>query len=198
MSTTNSELTLILASTSRYRAGLLMRLGIPFATASSGADETPLPAEEGAHTARRLALAKAAAVRPLHPGALIIGSDQVAVCAGVRLDKPGSHGRAVEQLRHASGKTVDFLTAVAVLNSDTGTSQVEVVPTRVRFRNLTDHAIERYLQREPAYDCAGSAKAEGLGISLIESIESNDPTALIGLPLIALVRMLSSEGLHIP
>jgi septum formation protein len=198
MSSTNSGLQLILASTSRYRKDLLSRLGLAFETAAPEVDETPLDSEQPTDTARRLALAKAQAVRTRFPGALIIGSDQVAVCDGVRLDKPLTHEVAVQQLRHVSGRSVIFHSAVALLNASSGRIQWRLVPTKVKFRRLNDAEIERYLRREPAYDCAGSAKAEGLGISLVESIESGDPTALIGLPLIALSSMLREEQLIIP
>jgi len=198
MSSTNSGLQLILASTSRYRKDLLSRLGIAFETAASEVDETPLNTEQPTDTARRLALAKAQAVRARFPGALIIGSDQVAVCNGVRLDKPMMHAVAVQQLRHVSGRSVTFHSAVVLLNARSGRIQSRLVPTTVKFRRLDDAEIERYLRREPAYDCAGSAKAEGLGISLAESIESGDPTALIGLPLIALSSMLREEELFVP
>jgi septum formation protein len=198
MSSTNSGLQLILASTSRYRKDLLSRLGLVFETAAPEVDETPLDSEQPTDTARRLALAKAQAVRTRFPGALIIGSDQVAVCDGVRLDKPLTHEVAVQQLRHVSGRSVIFHSAVALLNASSGRIQWRLVPTTVKFRRLNDAEIERYLRREPAYDCAGSAKAEGLGISLVESIESGDPTALIGLPLIALSSMLREEQLIIP
>jgi len=198
MSSTNSGLQLILASTSRYRKDLLSRLGIAFETAASEVDETPLNTEQPTDTARRLALAKAQAVRARFPGALIIGSDQVAVCNGVRLDKPMMHAVAVQQLRHVSGRSVTFHSAVVLLNARSGRIQSRLVPTTVKFRRLDDAEIERYLRREPAYDCAGSAKAEGLGISLAESIESGDPTALIGLPLIALLSMLREEELFVP
>ena len=198
MSSTNSGLQLILASTSRYRKDLLSRLGLAFETAAPEVDETPLDSEQPTDTARRLALAKAQAVRTRFPGALIIGSDQVAVCDGVRLDKPLTHEVAVQQLRHVSGRSVIFHSAVALLNASSDRIQWRLVPTTVKFRRLNDAEIERYLRREPAYDCAGSAKAEGLGISLVESIESSDPTALIGLPLIALSSMLREEQLIIP
>ncbi|MEK6212272.1 MAG: Maf family nucleotide pyrophosphatase [Pseudomonadota bacterium] len=198
MSSTNSGLQLILASTSRYRKDLLARLGIAFETAASEVDETPLNGEQPTDTARRLALAKAQAVRARFPGALIIGSDQVAVCNGVRLDKPMMHAVAVQQLRHVSGRSVTFHSAVVLLNARSGRIQSRLVPTTVKFRRLDDAEIERYLRREPAYDCAGSAKAEGLGISLAESIESGDPTALIGLPLIALSSMLREETIFVP
>lgn len=195
---TNSDLHVILASTSRYRRELLSRLQIHFDTASPDVDEVALPDEEPVATARRLAMAKAQAVRRRFPNHLIVGSDQVAVCEGIRLDKPMEHANAVRQLRHVSARTVEFHTAVTLLNAATGRVQVDVVPTAVTFRRLDDATIERYLKVEPAYDCAGSAKAEGLGISLIEQIRSTDPTALIGLPLISLTKMLLSEGLIIP
>jgi septum formation protein len=195
---TNSGMHVILASTSRYRRDLLSRLCIPFETASPGVDERPLSGEAPTDTARRLARAKAEAVRQRFPGHLIIGSDQVAVCEGTTLEKPMEHAKAVQQLRHVSARTVMFHTAVVLLNADTGSSQTEIVPTEVRFRRLDDAEIERYLRAEPAYDCAGSAKAEGLGIALIARIQSDDPTALIGLPLIALAGMLRTENLTIP
>lgn len=198
MSSANSGLQLVLASTSRYRKDLLSRLGLAFETAAPEVDETPLDGEHAADTAARLALAKAQAVRARFPAALIIGSDQVAMCESVRLDKPMTHGVAVEQLRQVSGKCVTFHSAVVLLNARSGGIKTQMVPTTVKFRRLDDAEVERYLRREPAYDCAGSAKAEGLGISLIESIDSGDPTALIGLPLIALSAMLRETGLNIP
>jgi septum formation protein len=198
MSSTNSDLTLVLASSSRYRRELLERLKLPFEIASPGIDEVPLFGEDPAATATRLALAKAQAVRARFPRALIVGSDQVASCEGVRLDKPGDHSGAVRQLRHASGKSVSFATAVALLNAATGRIQANLVSTEVRFRRIGDDEIERYLRAEPAYDCAGSARAEGLGISLIEGVLSSDPTALIGLPLITLCGMLRNENIPIP
>lgn len=198
MSSTNSGLQLILASTSHYRKDLLSRLGLAFDTAAPGVDETPLDGEHPADTARRLALAKSQAVRGRFPGALIIGSDQVAVCKGMRLDKPLTHAVAVQQLHHVSGTSVTYHSAVVLLNAQSGRIQSRLVPTTVKFRHLDDEEIERYLRREPAYDCAGSAKAEGLGIALAESIESEDPTALIGLPLIALAHMLRDEQLAVP
>jgi septum formation protein len=198
MSSTNSGLRLILASTSLYRKDLFSRFGLAFDTAAPGVDETPLDGEHPPDTARRLALAKSQAVRARFPDALIIGSDQVAVCNGMRLDKPLTHVVAVQQLRHVSGKSVTYHSAVVLLNALSGRVQSRLVPTTVKFRHLDDVEIERYLRREPAYDCAGSAKAEGLGISLAESIESDDPTALIGLPLIALAHMLREEQLDVP
>jgi septum formation protein len=198
MSPTNSGLTLVLASTSRYRRELLERLKLPFQTVTPGIEETPLSGESPAATAERLALAKARSVRAEFPNSLIIGSDQVAFCEGERLDKPGDHAGALRQLRHSRGKTVSFLTAIALFNSASGRAQTRLVPTEVRFRNISDHEIGRYLRAEPAYDCAGSAKAEGLGIALVEYIHSSDPTALIGLPLIALSEMLRSENWPVP
>jgi septum formation protein len=198
MSSTNSSLTLVLASTSRYRRELLERLKLPFQTVSPEVDETPLSMETPEATAGRLALAKARAAQARFPQSLIIGSDQVAFCEGVRLDKPGSHAGALSQLRHSAGKSVSFVTAIALVNTASGRTQSRVVPTAVKFRKLSDGEIERYLRAEPAFDCAGSAKAEGLGISLVESIQSADPTALIGLPLIALSEMLRNENLSVP
>jgi septum formation protein len=198
MSPTNSSLTLVLASTSRYRRELLERLKLPFQTVSPEADETPLSGEEPEATASRLALAKAQSVHAQFPRSLIIGSDQVAFCQGVRLDKPGDHASALQQLRHSSGKSVRFITAIALLNTVSGRAQTKVVPTEVKFRKLSDSEIARYVKVEPAYDCAGGAKAEGLGIALVESILSSDPTALIGLPLIALSELLRNENLSVP
>lgn len=198
MSPTNSGLTLVLASTSRYRRELLERLKLPFKIVSPDVDETPHSGEAPAITAGRLALAKAQAAHDRFPRSLIIGSDQVAFCDGVRLDKPRDHAGAVRQLRHASGKSVSFITAIALVNTASGRTQTKLIPTDVKFRKISDVEIERYLQAEPAYDCAGSAKAEGLGISLVESIQSSDPTALIGLPLIALSEMLRSENVSVP
>jgi len=143
-------------------------------------------------------LAKARAAQARFPHSLIIGSDQVAFCDGVRLDKPGNQAAARSQLRHSAGKSVSFITAIALVNAASGRTQSRLVSTDVRFRKLSDSEIERYLEVEPAFDCAGSAKAEGLGISLVESIQSSDPTALIGLPLIALSEMLRNENLSVP
>jgi septum formation protein len=198
MSSTNSGLSLVLASTSKYRRELLERLKLPFQTVSPGVDETPLSMEAPEATAGRLALAKAKAAQARFARSLIIGSDQVAFCEGVRLDKPGNHAGALSQLRHSAGKSVTFITAIALVNAASGQTQSRLVSTEVRFRKLSDDEIERYLQAEPAFDCAGSAKAEGLGISLVESIQSSDPTALIGLPLIALCEMLRNENLSVP
>lgn len=189
---------LVLGSTSRYRRELLERLNLPFEVAAPDVDETPLPGEAPRDLALRLALAKARAVAQQHPGAVVIGSDQVADLAGEPLGKPGQHERAVQQLRQMRGQTVVFQTAVAVVCADSGFEQVELVPVEVRFRALNDEEIERYLRAEQPYDCAGSAKSEGLGIALLDAIHSDDPTALIGLPLIRTCRMLRAAGLVLP
>ena len=188
---------LVLASTSRYRKELLARLALEFAVAAPHVDERPLGGEAPAQTAVRLATLKAQAVRAAHRDALIIGCDQVATSGGRALGKPGDHARAAEQLRALSGKSADFHTALALLDAANGRLQTEVVPCRVHFRELDDARIERYLRREQPYDCAGSAKAEGLGIALIARIETEDPTSLIGLPLIALSAMLERAGLPV-
>jgi septum formation protein len=188
---------LVLASTSRYRKELLERLGLPFESADPGVDEHALPAEAPAATASRLAALKARAVAAGHPGAVIIGADQVASCDGVVLDKPGTHAVAARQLSTLSGKTARFDTAVAVLDGRSGEMHLRVVPCVVRFRRLGDVQIENYLRREQPYDCAGSAKSEGLGIALIAGIETEDPTALIGLPLIALTDLLAQAGVPV-
>ena len=189
---------LILASTSRYRQELLSRLQLRFEPVAPNVDETPASGESGPDCAMRLARLKAQTVGRKYPNALIIGSDQVAECDGIRLDKPGSVERAAEQLSWASGKEAIFSTAVTLLNSATDREQIRVVPTKVRYRRISTAEIERYLQQEVAIDCAGSAKAEGLGIALLEAIEGSDPTALIGLPLIALCAMLREENVRIP
>ena len=167
---------------------------MPFECADPQADESFLPEEAPAATALRLAEAKARAVAPRHPQALIIGSDQVASCDGMRLDKPGNHANAVRQLTAMSGRTASFDTAVVVLDAESGKLGARVVGCRVTFRPLNAPQIERYLRLEQPYDCAGSAKAEGLGITLIERIETDDPTSLIGLPLIALTELLAHAG----
>jgi septum formation protein len=189
---------LVLASTSRYRRMLLERLGIPFATIAPELDEAPLPGETPAATAFRLAAAKARSVASLHPDALIIGSDQVADCEGRPIGKPGTHERAVAQLAELSGQTVVFHTALALLDAMTGECQTALVDVRSTYRFLSAAEIEAYLRRERPYDCAGSVRSEGLGIALFESIESDDPTALIGLPLIRLARMLRAAGVQVP
>lgn len=186
---------LILGSTSRYRRELLERLRLPFAVVSPEVDETPAPGEAPAALACRLALAKARAVASAHPGAVVIGSDQVADVDGQPMGKPGNHERAVAQLRTLSGRQVVFQTAVAVVRADTGFAEVSLAPVKVRFRALADAEIERYLRLEQPYDCAGSAKCETLGIALLEAIESDDPTALIGLPLIRTAQLLRAAGL---
>jgi len=189
---------LVLASTSSYRRALLQRLLIPFTVFSPQVDESPAPGETAAATAARLSLLKAQAAARTFRAHLIIGSDQVAECEGVRLDKPLAHAAAVQQLRLLSGRSAVFHTAVTLLESARTRAQTEVVATRVRFRHIDDGQIERYLGKEPAYDCAGSAKSEGLGIALIEAMETADPTALIGLPLIALSQMLRNVGIEVP
>lgn len=189
---------LVLASTSAYRRMLLERLQVPFETARPEVDESPLPGEAPAETAERLAAAKARAVAPLFPDALIIGSDQVAHLGAEIFGKPGTVERAVAQLRRMSGQTVVFHTALAVLNTRTGALRADSVPTRVRFRTLGDDEIVRYVDKERPLDCAGSAKSEALGITLLDALSGDDPTALIGLPLIALARMLRAEGLQLP
>ncbi len=189
---------LVLGSTSVYRRELLQRLRLPFTVAAPAVDETPLPGEPPAQLAQRLALAKAHAVATLHPGAVVIGSDQVADLAGQPLGKPGDHARATAQLQRMRGHTVVFHTAVAVVCHASGFVQTDLAPVRVRFRELSDAEIERYLRAEQPYDCAGSAKSEGLGISLLEAIDSDDPTALIGLPLIRTCRLLRAAGLVLP
>ena len=186
---------LVLASGSRYRKELLERLGLRFEVAAPSVDETPLAAESPADTALRLAILKAKALQRAHGDALIIGSDQVASSGGQRFDKPGTHENAVRQLRALSGKTAQFDTAVALLDAASGHLETGLVPCRVSFRHLEERLIQRYLEKEKPYDCAGAAKAEGLGIALIARIDTEDPTSLIGLPLIALSEMLSRAGL---
>ncbi|MFK7963191.1 MAG: Maf family nucleotide pyrophosphatase [Burkholderiaceae bacterium] len=195
---------IVLASTSPYRRELLLRLGRPFETLSPEVEETALPGEPPDTLASRLALAKAQAVSkqlptrlpelPVHD-ALIIGSDQTATLDGLAvISKPGTHEKATAQLRQASGQEMTFFTAVAIMASRTGTVRTQTVRTTVRFRSLTDSQIEAYLRAEKPYDCAGSAKSEGLGIALLERVQSDDPTALIGLPLIAVCQMLDEFG----
>ena len=186
---------LILASTSRYRRELLERLRIPFRALAPETDETPLPGEAPAALAERLALAKARALATAHPDAVVIGADQVADVDGVAVGKPGNHARAVEQLRAMSGRTIVFQTALAVVRMSIGFAEVRRVPVAVRFRALGDAEIEFYLRTEQPYDCAGSAKCETLGIALLDAIESDDPTALIGLPLIQTATLLRAAGL---
>ena len=187
----------MLASTSRYRQGLLERLGMPFECADPQIGEAALPGEAPAATARRLAEAKARAVAIRYPDSLVIGSDQVASCEGARLDKPGDHANAVRQLTLVSGKTAVFDTAVALLDTKSSRLEARVVPCRVTFRSLSAEQIERYLRLEQPYDCAGSVKAEGLGIALIARMETEDPTSLVGLPLIALCELLRDAGFDV-
>lgn len=188
---------LILASTSPYRRQLLERLGIDFITAVPDVDESPLAGEEPEHMVRRLSEAKARAIAAQHPNALIIGSDQMAVCGDEVLGKPGTHDKAVTQLTHLSGQRVNFLTGLCVYNNSSGRVQLDVIPFHVVFRTLDAAMIENYLRREQPYNCAGSFKSEGLGTALFERLEGDDPTALIGLPLIRLTRMLEQEGIRV-
>ena len=186
---------LILASTSRYRKELLSRLHLPFEARAPDVDETPMPTETPAALARRLATAKAEAIAVRMPDAVVIGSDQVADLDGVCIGKPGNHERATAQLQSMRGRAVVFHTGVAVVAMARGYSRTEVVSVTVRFRWLTDGEIEHYLRTEQPYDCAGSAKCETLGIALLEAIESNDPTTLVGLPLIQTCKLLREAGL---
>ena len=185
---------IVLASTSKYRRELLARLGLAFEVAAPGVDETPLTDETPQETASRLAEAKARAVAERFPQAIIIGSDQVAVLDGLPLGKPGNHANAVRQLKAMRGKEVVFHTALCLYHPPSGRTQARVVPYFVRFRDYSDAQIERYLEREQPYDCAGSARCEGLGIVLIAEMRGEDPNALIGLPLIALTEMLAEQG----
>lgn len=188
---------LVLASTSPFRRELLARLGIPFDVVAPSIDEAPHPGETPAALVERLAIAKAQAGARQRGDALVIGADQVAVYDGAITGKPGTHVRAVKQLRAASGRTVVLYTGLALVNAASGRIQSEVVPFGVRFRQLTDAQIENYLRREQPYDCAGSVRSEGLGIALLERFEGDDPTALIGLPLIRLIRLLEAEGVAV-
>lgn len=188
---------LILGSTSPYRRELLARLRIPFEVAAPDVDETPLAGETPRQLACRLAMAKARVVAEQFPACVVIGSDQVAELDGQALGKPGNHARATKQLQQMRGKTVVFQTAVAVVCLETTFAQMDLAPVKVKFRELTDSEIEAYLQAEKPYDCAGSAKSEGLGIALLASIESDDPTALVGLPLIRTCRMIQAAGVRI-
>lgn len=192
----NSAKKLILASTSVYRRELLERLRLPFDVISPQVDETPLPGESTLDLALRLAKAKAAAVARQHPEAWVIGSDQVADLCGAAIGKPGNFERAMAQLQLMRGATVTFHTALCLMHGETETTLS--IPTEVTFRKLSDEVLEAYLHAEEPYDCAGSAKSEGLGISLLEAIKSDDPTALIGLPLIALSGLLRDAGFAIP
>ncbi|MDO9468775.1 MAG: Maf family nucleotide pyrophosphatase [Thiobacillus sp.] len=189
--------TLVLASTSRYRRELLTRLGLPFEIVSPDVDETPLPDEAPWATALRLSVLKAQAAASAYPDALIIGSDQVLMLDNEQLGKPGDFDNAFAQLKKMQGRAMVFHTALTLLNSRTGRLQTRDVPTEVHIRTLNDAQITAYLEKETPYDCAGSAKSESLGIALMERMDSRDPTALIGLPLMALTEMLNNEGVDV-
>jgi len=188
---------IVLASTSKYRRELLARLGLPFEVAAPGVDEIPLPNEAPQDTARRLAEAKTRAVATRFPQAIVIGADQVAVLEGTTLGKPGNYANALRQLKAMRAKEVVFHTALCLYNAASAQAETRVVPYRVRFRDYSDAQIERYLQREQPYDCAGSARCEGLGIALIAEMRGDDPNALVGLPLIALTEMLAAQGVSV-
>jgi septum formation protein len=191
-------LPLILASTSIFRKNVLGRLHIPFETYAPHVDETPLLQESPTMLVTRLALKKARSAQETYPQALIIGSDQVAVMEGdTILGKPGTHEQAIEQLTKTSGKQVDFLAGLCLLNTDTNQTQVDTIGFSVKFRHLTLEQIENYLRQEKPYNCSGSFKSEGLGIALLDKMVGSDPTAIIGLPLIRLVRMLEAEGVQV-
>jgi septum formation protein len=194
---THAPRRIVLGSTSRYRHELLSRLRLPFDSVGPDVDETPRPGETPAALATRLALAKAREVARRFPDAVVIGSDQVADLGGEPLGKPETHERAVVQLQRMRGHTVVFQTAVAVVCTETGFEALNLAPVRVVFRDLTDGEIERYLRAEQPYDCAGSAKSEGLGIALLERIDSDDPSALVGLPLIRTCHMLRAAGVNL-
>lgn len=189
---------LILASTSPYRKTLLSRLGLPFETHPPQVDETPLPDENLASLALRLSIDKAWAIARRFPDAIVIGSDQVALLGDERFGKPGNAENAIAQLQKLSGQSVTFHTGVAVVHGRKNAVQACCVPTDVRFRRLSLDEIRRYVDHERPFDCAGSAKSEGLGVALLESQRSEDPTALIGLPLIALSGFLRAEGACLP
>jgi septum formation protein len=189
---------LVLASTSPFRRELLGRLQIPFETAAPDVDESALPGETPPATAERLSIAKARAVADRFPGALIIGSDQVAYLGEQRFGKPGTRENAFAQLRRMSGQTLLFHTGLCLLNAASGRTQVRGIATEVCFRTLSDEDIARYLDKEDALNCAGSARSEGLGIALLAHLRGDDPNALVGLPLIALCDMLRAEGILLP
>ncbi|MEJ6024083.1 Maf family nucleotide pyrophosphatase [Ramlibacter sp. PS4R-6] len=195
--TSSTSRRIVLGSSSPYRRELLSRLKVPFDVDLPAVDETPRPGETPRDIAWRLAIEKARAVARKNPDAAVIGSDQVADLDGEPLGKPGTHERAVEQLRRMRGRVVVFQTAVAVVCAATGFEQVDLAPVRVTFRDLTDAEIEAYLQAEKPYDCAGSARSEGLGIALLEQIDNDDPSALVGLPLIRTCRMLRAAGVRL-
>lgn len=189
---------LILASSSKYRKEMLQRLRMDFDCISPSVDETPLAGESALSNCIRLARQKALAVSALHPSAVVIGSDQVADVDGQAISKPGNHENAIAQLRSMSGRTIVFHSAVCITQQATGKTIEFCIPTEVEFRTLVNDEIERYLLAEKPYDCAGSAKSEGLGITLLNRIESKDPTALIGLPLIETAKTLRSFGITLP
>ena len=189
---------IVLASSSRYRREQLERLRLPFAVDVPAIDEAPHPGESAPATAERLALAKAHAVAARQPDAIVIGADQVAQLDGRTLGKPGTHARALEQLLAMRGRTVDFHSGIALVDSRDGRWRSACVPTRVRFRTLDAEALEAYLHLDQPYDCAGAAKIEALGICLVEAVASDDPTALVGLPLIALTSLLAAFGCPLP
>lgn len=194
----NANHRIVLASTSPFRRELLKRLQLPFEAIAPETDETPRTGESPTATAERLAEAKARAVAHLYPNALIIGSDQVAYSGESRFGKPGTRENAIAQLRSMSGKAVVFHTGLCLLNTVSGRLHLRGIPTEVRFRELSDAEIHRYLSKEDALNCAGSARSEGLGISLLEYLRGDDPNALVGLPLIALCDMLRAEGVELP
>ena len=191
------QIELVLASSSPFRQRLLGQLSVEFRTLDPNIDESPMPEEKPEALVRRLSIAKARAVVSQAPAALIIGSDQVAVHQGAIVGKPRDHADAIAQLLSSSGKTITFVTSVALLNSANGNLQTEVVPFSVRFRSLTQETIERYLERERPYGCCGSLRVDGLGIALLDKLMGDDPSALIGLPLTVLVQMLEREGFRV-
>lgn len=193
---THNSPTLILASGSPYRAQMLERLGLPFTTATSGIDETPRTDEKPEDLVRRLALEKARQVAASHPDALVIGADQVSVLGGDILGKPGGRARAIAQIGRMSGQRVDYLSGIALVGP--AGERVGIVPTRLEYRVLTPSEIERYVDRDKPFDCAGAMRSEGLGIALLKSLSSDDPTALIGLPLIRVAEWLRAAGFRIP
>lgn len=187
---------LILASSSPYRSQMLERLGLPFSAVTSGIDETPEPGESPEALVRRLALEKARHIAPRHPDALIIGADQVSVLGDEILGKPGSRERAIEQIQRMSGKRVDYLSGIALIGP--GMERIDIVPTRLTYRDLDQREIERYVDRDRPFDCAGAMRSESLGIALLETLSSDDPTALIGMPLIRIAQWLRAAGYEIP
>lgn len=197
-SASSTGLRVVLGSTSVYRRQLLERLGIPFTVAASNVDEEPLPGESAVDLVQRLARAKAESVARRHPKSLVIGSDQLAVCGRDLLGKPGSGERAIAQLKSLSGQRVAFHTAVHVIHSDSAAHEGHVDLTTVHFRSLNDDEIKRYVARDKPYDCAGGFKVEALGVALFNRVETQDPTALIGLPLIWLAGALRRNGFDLP